>query len=387
MNPVTPLKIRLAVHRPLAAVIVTVTLASGMALSTAPSAAAAVKDPVVFVHGLNNNSGVWKTAEDYFTNHGYSGQVFAFDYRDTTQERVEDNADRLWSWMKSKGLESKRVNVVGHSMGGLVARKMALNHAGDFTLGSLVTLATPNHGSYFADLCPGPEPEPRHAVSGGLMGLCNTAVRQMRTGSKFLNKLNLETESQGAYAPDNTLTYSITDDEMVDGSSVRLRGADNRRIDKDAAEAKGGSEVHTSITRKKQVLQDALTFIKAGDDPAGSHKLSGGPGLRDADCTIWNAKHGTVRWDLPRNAPSDLKAEVTSNGHLWGTVPASDQGVVDRLGYGTHSIRFVDGRKGGYTSAYSTVTFHAGTWRCDSTITNANSTVQEWPVSEPITAD
>ncbi|WP_167538484.1 alpha/beta fold hydrolase [Streptomyces albofaciens] len=369
----TAARLRFIIGRPVALTVTVATLTSGAMLTAGTQATAATGDPVVFLHGLNDGPGVWKTADQYFHDNHYAGKIHRFDYSGTTHDRIPDNADRFWEWMKKNGLAGKRVNLVGHSMGGLVARKAALDHSAGFTVGSLVTLASPNHGSHQADLCP-----------NVAAGLCNAAVQDMKTDSHFLKALNRDTEKKAAYAPDTTLTYSIEGDEQVSAHSVKLSGADNRHVAEAAETVRGGSAVHTSITRKRQVLKDTLDFLNTGNNPGAHHKLTSGPALRNADCTIHHWTHGTVRWDLPRHAPDDLKAEVWKDGRLWGTVPASDKGIVDRLPYGTMNIRFKEARYHGYTSAYSSVTFDAGTWQCDSTIKNASPTVHDWPGSDPI---
>ncbi len=92
----------------------------------------------------------------------------------------------------------KKVILVAHSMGGLVARSY-VNLFGGSDVHKLILLATPNRGidSHIASLCPvfGEEKE------------CN----DMREGSVFLNKLNSEKEEVNIY------TITATGCEMSNG--------------------------------------------------------------------------------------------------------------------------------------------------------------------------
>lgn len=47
----------------------------------------------------------------------------------------------------------RAVNLVGHSMGGLDCRHLICQKPTSFSVSSLTTIATPHHGSPFADLC------------------------------------------------------------------------------------------------------------------------------------------------------------------------------------------------------------------------------------------
>lgn len=95
------------------------------------------------------------------------------------------------------------VNVVGHSMGGLVAR--ALLRIESQRIGCIVTLGTPHHGTVLARLlsCPG--------------------ARQLRPGSSWLQALNAEQEGKLPVAV--TSIYSREDNIVAPARSALLRGA------------------------------------------------------------------------------------------------------------------------------------------------------------------
>ncbi|MFC3985214.1 esterase/lipase family protein, partial [Streptosporangium jomthongense] len=81
--------------------------------------------PVVFVHGLHADPGVWASMKERFEKSTVGDfpptRLHAFDYSETTEDHIADNAKRLSDWLSSEHLGE--VDVVSHSMGGLVARK------------------------------------------------------------------------------------------------------------------------------------------------------------------------------------------------------------------------------------------------------------------------
>ncbi|MEW5848252.1 MAG: lipase [Myxococcota bacterium] len=113
----------------------------------------------------------------------------------------------------------RRVDVLGHSQGGLEPR-WALKWWPDTRdmVDDLVTLATPHHGSWLANVL---SPLP----------CALKACLQMRRGSSFLEVLNRDDETPGAI--DYTSLYSITDHAVLPASgqaSALLEGAVNLAI-------------------------------------------------------------------------------------------------------------------------------------------------------------
>ncbi|MDZ7687263.1 MAG: alpha/beta fold hydrolase [Halobacteriales archaeon] len=79
------------------------------------------------------------------------------EYAELVREKVEEVHDR----------HGERVNIVGHSMGGLDSRWYVEQMDGDEYVDTLVTLATPHHGtltSKYASLTPGGRSSPRRAT-------------------------------------------------------------------------------------------------------------------------------------------------------------------------------------------------------------------------------
>jgi pimeloyl-ACP methyl ester carboxylesterase len=103
------------------------------------------------------------------------------------------------------------VDVVGYSMGGLVARRWAAD-GGAAVARRIVLVGTPNHGTDTAAL-------------GQLAGACPAACQQMVPGSTFLQQLD-----SGDPTPDGPawITVRSSDDEVVrPADTVALEGASN----------------------------------------------------------------------------------------------------------------------------------------------------------------
>ena len=119
-------------------------------------------EPVVMAHGLNGSSDSngdgfndgWVTAKNRYEEWlpELDGRIAAPPMTDAggSQEDVEILADAIDDLREDTGFS--RVNLLGHSFGGLTSRRYAFDHLG--RVDSLVMIATPNGGSEVAtDLC------------------------------------------------------------------------------------------------------------------------------------------------------------------------------------------------------------------------------------------
>lgn len=114
-------------------------------------------EPVLFlVHGLSSSSYVtWEkdvgeTGNNFLTEaiKLYKDRVIMFDY--PSGHPISENAEALYGEINrliySKNSEIS-VDIIAHSMGGLVSRKMSLNHPGKIR--NLITLGSPHNGAVF----------------------------------------------------------------------------------------------------------------------------------------------------------------------------------------------------------------------------------------------
>ncbi len=131
----------------------------------------AARIPVVLVHGLVDNRSVFAVMRRGLRRRGFT-QICTWNYSPLLSDVARGAADlgrRIEEICEQTGHE--RVHVVGHSLGGLIARYHVQRQGGDRRVESLVTLGTPHRGSILAHMLPTP------------------LVRQLRPGSRVLREL------------------------------------------------------------------------------------------------------------------------------------------------------------------------------------------------------
>lgn len=110
--------------------------------------------PVLLVHGLADNRSVFTVLARELRRHGFSN-VFAINHNPFPTEarsaavRLAEEIERI---CQETGHD--RLNVVGHSLGGLLTRYYVQRLGGDERTSTLVTLGTPHHGTKVAKLLP-----------------------------------------------------------------------------------------------------------------------------------------------------------------------------------------------------------------------------------------
>jgi pimeloyl-ACP methyl ester carboxylesterase len=110
--------------------------------------------PILLLHGMVDNRSIFTVLRRGLTRRGF-GQVVPVNYSPLTMDvRVAARrlAERVEEVVASTGY--RRVHVVGHSLGGLVARYYVQRLGGDLRVHTLVTLGTPHSGTFPAYLLP-----------------------------------------------------------------------------------------------------------------------------------------------------------------------------------------------------------------------------------------
>lgn len=112
--------------------------------------------PILLVHGLIDNRSIFTLLRLGLTRRGF-GAVFAMNYSVFTTD-VRTAARQLGEEVEAIIAETgfERIHVVGHSLGGLVARYYVTRLGGDARVHTLVTLGTPHEGTWAAYALPTP---------------------------------------------------------------------------------------------------------------------------------------------------------------------------------------------------------------------------------------
>jgi hypothetical protein len=160
----------------------------------------AARIPVLLVHGLVDNRSVFTVMRHSLRRRGFA-QVCSWNYSPLLTDIARGAADlgeHIERVCAHTGHE--RVHVVGHSLGGLIARYHVQRQGGDRRVASLVTLGTPHQGSIWAHVLP------------------TALVRQLRPGSPVLRELD---EPAPRCRTGITAIYSNLDEMVVPTSSGR----------------------------------------------------------------------------------------------------------------------------------------------------------------------
>jgi hypothetical protein len=216
-------------------------------IAAAPAAAKDVTRPLILVHGHEADSGVscngtWKDMMAAFRWIGYKGSFHPVQYyrgdracdtyygagnapeiADATSDtRIEDIAKAFaWYVYDEHNRRGRAVNVVAHSMGGLIVRyaidqvqRQRRGWPPHLVIPSVVTLGTPHagidHGPWVAAAC---------RVTGNDTAQC----REMNEGDDFIEYLRDHARNpQGAYGTWWSVAGSHADDTVDEGSAVSM---------------------------------------------------------------------------------------------------------------------------------------------------------------------
>ena len=133
---------------------------------------AAAATPIVLIHGIVDNHTIFALLRRHLLRRGF-GRVRTFSYSPITVD-VRRTAERLGAEIEQLCEESgyERIHVIGHSLGGLIARYYVQRLGGDERVHTCVTLGSPHQGTQTARLLPWP------------------LVRQLRPSSDLMAELD-----------------------------------------------------------------------------------------------------------------------------------------------------------------------------------------------------
>jgi hypothetical protein len=127
--------------------------------------------PILLVHGLVDNRSIFTLLRRTLRRRGF-GRVIPLNYSPLTQD-IRSVAAQLSRLVEKTCEETgyERVHVIGHSLGGVIARYYVQCLGGDARVHTLCTLGSPHAGTHAAKLWPG------------------GVVRQLRPGSDVMAEL------------------------------------------------------------------------------------------------------------------------------------------------------------------------------------------------------
>lgn len=196
------------------------------------------RPPVILLHGLFQNRGCLLLLQWRLRAAGFDRVVSintpAWEDFETLVERVRETVDRV---RDTTG--AGQVHLVGHSMGGILARSYLRLPGQNALVANCVTIGAPHHGSKLAPF----------AVS--------------RLGRSLLPGSPLLTELAAAPLPAGvrfTAIYSRHDNIIIPMESARLEGADNIEL----------SELgHTAMLFSGKVAEAVVTALNSGVGDSG----------------------------------------------------------------------------------------------------------------------
>ena len=218
-------------------------LAAGLALllasvfgATAPSAAQAPPDPILFIHGFSGSASNWNTMISRFRSAGYpADRLYAITVSSTASNASNANAvASAVSTLRSR-TGAARVDIVAHSMGSLSTRYYLRNLGGTAVVDEWVSLGGPNHGTTWAYAC----------------ALFSAGCRDMLPGSSLLTALNAGDETPGSVRYGTFWSYC--DGIIIPATSTVLSGATNTNV---------GCVDHLSLLTNSGVFNQVHGFVR-----------------------------------------------------------------------------------------------------------------------------
>jgi triacylglycerol esterase/lipase EstA (alpha/beta hydrolase family) len=207
--------------------------------------AAPARLPLLLVHGVAVNDGVWFALRRDLARRGL-GPVYTINYGPPLAS-IEHFATQLASRIDTirAATGAQRVVLIAHSMGGLVSRAY-LRRFGAARIAQLVTIGTPHHGS---------------TLAWTFAGRC---LAQMRPGSRWLVEINLA-ESEPPPVPITSI-WSRHDSMVAPQSSAELASAMNIAL---------AGIGHNALLNHRGVMDEVTRALASGQEADRSQTVAG----------------------------------------------------------------------------------------------------------------
>jgi len=200
--------------------------------------------PILLIHGIMDNRSVFTVfrralhRRGFGVVHAVNYGLFTGDLRDAARE-LHDHVERL-----CEATGADKVHIVGHSLGGVIARYFVQRMGGSARVDTLVTLGSPHAGTIGAYLIP-------------------TALgRQLRPGSPLLTELDEP-------APGCTTRFLVVWSRM-DQMVVPQRNARLQRPDLDVAQLELRDVGHLGLPVDGRVVRWVVDALCRRDAPSRS---------------------------------------------------------------------------------------------------------------------
>lgn len=105
------------------------------------------KNRTILIHGLHQTAWIMRPLAKRIQAQGLDTHQYG--YR-SMRDGIQTNSDRLNKWLEQHHHPDQPINLVGHSLGGLIIRDFVY-HYPQWQIGRCVTLGTPHIGSICAD--------------------------------------------------------------------------------------------------------------------------------------------------------------------------------------------------------------------------------------------
>jgi triacylglycerol lipase len=122
---------------------------------------------LVFIHGLGANRSSFYPLQAYLRLMGFRRQYsFNYDARDSIEEMGRELKARL-----SRNVRGGRIDIIGHSLGGVIAREYVQRQGGARRVDNVITIASPHQGTHASVYVP------------------TRLIRQLQPGSPAMQRL------------------------------------------------------------------------------------------------------------------------------------------------------------------------------------------------------
>lgn len=195
--------------------------------------------PVLLIHGFMGTRGSMFPLEERLLNDGYI--VFSFNLGAINTNDVRTSAFKIHRKIEMILAQTKvkEIDIVGHSMGGLIGLYYAKKLGGHEHIRKLILMGTPVHGTWTA------------LLGVATVGLFSSSSWQLLPRSRFLDELH-----QGPL-PKNLSVYSFAAarDWVAPVSSTKLKGATSIVVPMG----------HSSLIISNDVYKRLQTILKSSD--------------------------------------------------------------------------------------------------------------------------